>query len=385
MPRIFSMKLLAIVPSLYDISPGQRYRIEQWEPILREKGVEITYSPFETDALRQVLYQPGRIAEKMKFVMQSVNRRREDLRSVRDFDAVYVFREAALLGPAYFERSINRSGVPMIFDFDDAVFVSYKSPSNGYLSYLKFPGKTATICRLSAHIMAGNPYLADYARQFNPHNVTVIPTTIDTDKYHFPENKPANDVPVIGWSGSHSTVQHLDTLRETLQDLARARRFRLRVIGTANYEIEGVDVEAMAWRSETETSDLQPIDIGVMPLPDDQWSKGKCGLKALQYMALGIPTMCSPVGVNSDIIQDGENGFLAGAKDEWIEKLKRLLDSAELRRKLGAAGRRTVEEKYSARVQAPRVFQILTSVVQKKTTDKKAVEAEKQEEKSYSI
>ncbi|HYP50933.1 MAG TPA: glycosyltransferase family 4 protein [Pyrinomonadaceae bacterium] len=379
------MKLLAIVPSLYDISPGQRYRIEQWEPILREKGVEITYSPFETEELRGVLYQPGRIAEKMKFVMRSINKRREDMRNVRDFDAVYVFREAALLGPAYFEKSISRSGVPMIFDFDDAVFVSYKSPSNGYLSYLKFPGKTATICRLSAHIMAGNPYLAEYARQYNPKNVTVIPTTIDTDKYHYLENRPANDVPVIGWSGSHSTVQHLDTLRETLQDLAKVAQFRLRVIGTPNYKIEGVDVEAMAWRSETETQDLEPIDVGVMPLPDDQWSKGKCGLKALQYMALGVPTICSPVGVNSDIIQDGENGFLADGKEEWIEKLKRLLASAELRRKLGAAGRRTVEEKYSARVQAPRVFQILTSVVNRaKTTDKKAIrQTEKQEENSY--
>ncbi|MDQ3801018.1 MAG: glycosyltransferase family 4 protein [Acidobacteriota bacterium] len=379
------MKLLAIVPSLYDISPGQRYRIEQWEPILREKGVEITYSPFETDELRGVLYQPGHIAEKMRLVMKSINRRREDLRSVREYDAVYVFREAALLGPAYFERLIERSGVPMIFDFDDAVFVSYKSPSNGYLSYLKFPGKTATICRLSAHVMAGNPYLAEYARQYNPQNVTVIPTTIDTDKYHYLENKPANDVPVIGWSGSHSTVQHLDTLRETLQDLAKEAQFRLRVVGTPNYKIPGVDVEALKWRSETETSDLEPIDIGVMPLPDDQWSKGKCGLKALQYMALGVPTICSPVGVNSEIIQDGENGFLAAAKDEWIEKLKRLLNSAELRRKLGAAGRRTVEEKYSARVQAPRVFQILTTVVNNaKTANKKAVKAEnKQEEKSY--
>lgn len=383
------MKLLAIVPSLYDISPGQRYRIEQWEPLLREMGVEITYSPFETNELRVVLYQPGRTAEKIKQVMRSVGKRRDDLKNVHNFDAVYVFREAALLGPAYFERQIERSGVPMIFDFDDAVFVSYKSPSNGYLSYLKFPGKTATICRLSAHIMAGNPYLAEYSLQYNkPENVTIIPTTIDTDKYHFLENKPASDVPVIGWSGSHSTVQHLDTLRETLQDLAKIAKFRLRVIGTPQYELEGVDVEAMPWRSETETKDLEPIDIGIMPLPDDQWSKGKCGLKALQYMALGVPTICSPVGVNSDIIQDGENGFLADGKAEWIEKLKRLLDSAELRRKLGAAGRRTVEEKYSAHVQAPRVFQILSKVVAdaakgaKKSANRTA---EQKEEKSYSI
>jgi len=358
------MKVLAIVPSIYDTSPGQRYRIEQWEPLLREKGVEITYSPFETDELRRVLYQRGHTGEKMKTVLQNLNNRRAEVRTLKNFDLVYVFREAALLGPAMFERQVNRSGVPMIFDFDDAVFVSYKSPSNGYLSYLKFPGKTATTCRLSAHIMAGNQYLADYARQFNQ-AVTIVPTTIDTDKYLYSKNETTNDVPVIGWSGSFSTVQHLDTLRETLQALAKEEKFRLRVIGTPEYTLEGVDVEAMQWRAETETEDLARIDIGVMPLPDDQWSKGKCGLKALQYMALGIPTICSPVGVNSDIIQDGANGFLADGKEEWIEKMKRLLHSTALQKQIGTAGRQTVVEKYSAKVTAPRVFEIFSEVVNK--------------------
>ncbi len=376
------MKVLAIVPSLYDISPGQRYRIEQWEPLLAEKGVEITYAPFETAELREVLYQSGHTMQKIKRVMKSVRQRRKDLKNLKNFDAVYVFREAAVLGPAFFERKIHDSGIPMIFDFDDAIFTAYKSPSNGYLSYLKFPNKTANICRLSTHIMAGNPYLAEYSRQFNS-AVTIVPTTIDTDKYQVPENRAANDIPVIGWSGSHSTVQHLDTLRETLQELAKQAKFRLRVIGTPHYEIEGVDVEAMVWRSETETEDLRLIDIGVMPLPDDHWSKGKCGLKALQYMALGVPTICSPVGVNSDIIGDGVNGFLAGTKEEWIAKLKRLLESAELRRQIGAEGRRTVEEKYSAKVQAPRVFQIFTSAIAAKSAKK--FEVESNQTSSYSV
>jgi len=172
----------------------------------------------------------------------------------------------------------------------------------------------------------------------------------------------AGGVPVIGWSGSYSTVQHLDTLRSGLQRLAREVPFRLRVIGTPKYELDGVDVEALPWRSETEVADLQRMDIGIMPLPDDKWSKGKCGLKALQYMALGIPTICSPVGVNTDIIQDGENGFIAGGEDEWVDKLARLLRSPELRRRLGLAGRSTVEARYSARVQAPRVYRIFESV-----------------------
>jgi glycosyltransferase involved in cell wall biosynthesis len=249
-----------------------------------------------------------------------------------------------------------------VFDFDDAIFVSYRSPSNGYLSYLKFASKTKTICRIASHVMVGNAYLADYARQVND-RVTVIPTTIDTEKYRVPPPGNSSGPPVIGWTGSHSTVQHLDTLRGALKKLAERESFRLRVIGTPAYDCPPVDVEAMRWRADTELEDLSAIDIGVMPLPDDRWSKGKCGLKALQFMALGIPTVCSPVGVNTDIIQDDQNGFIAGTEDEWVEKLSRLLRSRELRQRLGHAGRVTVEQKYSAITQAPRVYEIFKSVL----------------------
>ena len=356
------MRILALVPSIYDTSPGQRYRIEQWEPFLRQNGVEITYVPFESDELHALLYKTGNIVRKLRLVAESVSRRFSNIRSIRNYDVVYVFREAALLGPPFFERWISRSGVPMVFDFDDAVFVSYRSPSNGYLSYLKFASKTKTICRLSAHVMAGNPYLAEYARQVNG-NVTVVPTTIDTEKYRVKPRLYKPDVPTIGWTGSFSTVQHLDTLRPALEKLGRKARFRLRVIGTPTYRLDNVEVEAMPWRSATELQDLNEIDVGVMPLPDDAWSKGKCGLKALQFMALGIPTVCSPVGVNTEIISDGENGFIANSEDEWVEKLSRLLSSSEFREELGRAGRLTVETRYSAKVHAPRVFELLGSVV----------------------
>jgi glycosyltransferase involved in cell wall biosynthesis len=210
--------------------------------------------------------------------------------------------------------------------------------------------------------MVGNPYLAEYARQVND-RVTVIPTTIDTEKYRVPPRTEKNGPPVIGWTGSHSTVQHLDTLRGALKKLAERESFRLRVIGTPTYDCPPVDVEAVQWRSETEVEDVAAIDIGVMPLPEDRWSIGKCGLKALQFMALGIPTVCSPVGVNTDIIQDNQNGFIASTEDEWVDKLSRLLRSHELRQRLGHAGRVTVEEKYSAITQTPRVYEIFKSVL----------------------
>lgn len=362
------MKVLAVVPSLYDTSPGQRFRLEQWEPILKESGVDITWAPFENDELRRVLYRPGQAVGKVRAVLANMGRRRSELAENKGFDLVYVFREAALLGPPWFERRIARSGVPMIFDFDDAVFVAYRSPSNGYLSYLKFPQKTGEICRLSTHVMAGNQYLADYAAGFNK-DVTIVPTTIDTLKYQVIEKAEPETV-TIGWSGSYSTVQHLDTIRDAISELARDESFKLRVIGTPDYELEGVDVEALPWKSETEITDLQKIDIGLMPLPDDQWSKGKCGLKALQYMALGIPTICSPVGVNTAIISDGQNGFIADTKEQWIAKLKSLLHSRDLRHNIGSAGRLTVEKEYSAIVHAPRVLKIFETAVKKKAVAK---------------
>src|SRR5215813_3966704 len=317
------MRVLALMPALYDTSPGQRYRLEQWEPLLRERGVEITYAPFEDEELHALLYQPGLMTKKLQLVTRNLGRRLSLVRRVRDYDLVYILREAALLGPPVFEKLIQRR-VPIVFDFDDAIFVSYRSPSNGYLSYLKFASKTKTICRIATHVMVGNPYLADYARQVND-RVTVIPTTIDTEKYRVPERKEKDGPVVIGWTGSYSTVQHLDTMRGALKKLAEKESFRLRVIGTPSYECPPVEVEAMSWRADTELADLSEIDIGMMPLPDDRWRKGKCGLKALQFMALGNPTICSPVGVNTDIIQDNVNGMLASSEDEWIKKLKLLL------------------------------------------------------------
>ena len=358
------MRVLALMPSIYDTSPDQRYRLEQWEPLLRERGVEITYAPFESEDLHKTVYTQGQLFQKLKLVGSALRRRSSLISTLKSYDLIYIFREAALLGPPIFEKRIYQSGVPFVFDFDDAIFVSYKSPSNGYLSYLKFAGKAKTSCRLAAHVMVGNPYLADYARQVND-NVTIIPTTIDTKKYEPSSYTKKSGPVVIGWTGSFSTVQHLDTVKDTLKKLARDEKFQLRVIGTPSYRLDGIEVKASQWSAETELQDLSGIDIGIMPLPDDRWSRGKCGLKALQFMALGIPTICSPVGVNTDIIQDNVNGMLASSEDEWIKKLKMLLNSSELRERLGRAGRRTVEENYSAVSQAPRVHEVFKSAVQR--------------------
>jgi glycosyltransferase involved in cell wall biosynthesis len=364
------MRILALVPYPYDTAPGQRYRIEQWAPILKELGDEITFEPFRGDELNSLLSREGNTLRKICLTARESARRLKVLKLIRDYDLVYIYKEVALLGPALIERYIGMKGVPIVFDLDDAIFVhsTYTSPVNRYFRWLKFPGKIGTICRLAAHVIAGNSYLASYSSCFNQ-NVTVVPTTIDTAKYTLDESKVIADPPLIGWSGSYSTVHHLNTVRRVLMRLAEKERFRVRIIGTESYQIDGVEVEAMPWRPDTEIADLSAIDIGIMPLPDDEWARGKCGLKALQYMALGIPTVCSPVGVNTKIIQDDENGLLATTEDQWIEKLTRLLHSPSLRERLRRAGRATVEAEYSMSMHAPRVHKILESVLRSARTN----------------
>lgn len=347
------MRVLAWVPQEFDTSPGQRFRLEQWEPYLRRAGIEITWSPYSDAHLSGIMPRPGHLAAKAGGVAWALAKRLREAWRARAFDLVYVFREGALFGPALAERLLAWSGVPCVFDFDDAVWVRYVSPGNSYLSYLRFPGKTRTLCRLARRVMAGNAYLRDYALRYNP-SVTVVPTTIDTEKYRVvPRAERA--VPVVGWTGSYSTEQYLALVKPVFERLRQRFDFRVVVVGGGRFEADGVEVEHRPWRSATETADLADFDVGLMPLPDAEWERGKCGLKALQYMALGVPAIVSPVGVNASIVRDGENGLVAATGDDWERALGSLLSDPAARARLGAAGRRTVETEYSAEVHAPRV------------------------------
>ena len=352
------MKVLALTPGPRFVSPGQRYRIEQWEPLLRSEGIALTHAPFMESGLGSLLYQSGGMFEKVAGVTSAFWRQLSAISKSRHFDLVYIFREAAIIGPALIERRIASGGTPIVFDFDDAVFLRYQSRANGYLSYLKFPGKTATICRRARQVMVGNRYLVDYATRLSD-AVTVIPTTIDTEIYRPELHRPRTDAPVtIGWTGSHSTLQHLERLVPALAELARTHPFRLVVIGARAPDVPGAEVVSRRWTADTEVEDLSDIDIGLMPLPDEPWTRGKCGLKALQYMGLGIPAIVSPVGVNTEIVAHGENGLVANSDAAWIDHLKTLMHDSELRRRLGAEARRTIETRYSARVVAPKVAEI---------------------------
>ncbi|HEY0714582.1 MAG TPA: glycosyltransferase family 4 protein, partial [Polyangia bacterium] len=345
--------------------PGSRFRIEQWMPVMEKLGASFDYAAFEDEELHRVLYTRGNTVAKAAGMMRGFARRAQSLRSLRQYDAVFIYEEAARMGPAFIEWLIAKAGIPIIYDFCDPIYLHQPSPSNGLWSHLKFVGKTATICRAASHVIVGNEELAQFARQHNS-QVTIAPITIDTDEYR-PRSWPPDDpsaIPTIGWTGSHSTVPHLDRLRGVLQRLAEKRKFRLKVIGTPNWSAPGVNVHPQAWKAATEVADLEDIDIGVMPLPDDPWIKRRTQLKVRQYMGLAIPAVVSPVGVNTELIQDGENGFLPKTDDEWIERLTLLIDTPALRRKLGAAGRKTIEERYSAKIWGPRILDIIRNAVE---------------------
>ncbi|MFB3814152.1 MAG: glycosyltransferase family 4 protein [Terriglobales bacterium] len=357
------MKVLVVAPSLRNTSPGSRFRIEQWMRWMERDGVEFAYSGFDDEDLHAVIYQPGHYFAKAYHMLRAVGRRLALVPHLRQYDAVFLYEEASRIGPAIIERIIRWLRVPLVYDFCDPIYIAGRSPTNSFFSYLKCAGKTATICRVASHVIVGNPDLAEFAGQYNT-RVDVVPITIDTEDYK-PRRwdvAPAQQ-PVIGWSGSHTTMPHLDLLRNVLQTLRRTHNFRLHVMGAPRYELPGVEVRAEPWRADAELAFLQSCDIGIMPLPGDNWTRLRSHLKARQYMGAAVPCVASPVGVIRELIQDGVNGFLAATEDEWVQKLSALLGDVNLRRHLGVAGRETIETRYSGEMWARRVLAILQSVV----------------------
>jgi glycosyltransferase involved in cell wall biosynthesis len=344
--------------------PSLRFRFEQYVPFLHEHGFRTTFSPVMRPGEYDAFYREGRYARKAIMTGRGMLRRLADLRRASNYDLVVVQREAIQLGTALIERGFSRSPARLVFDFDDAIWVRDVSEANRRLAWLKRPGKTSKIIAMSDMVFAGNEYLRDYAYEFNP-NVKLVPTTIDT-AYHVRRARRGEPSRVcVGWTGSTTTIRHFGLVVPVLRRL-RARfgeRVQFKVIGDGRYENDELGVRGCDWNPHTEIEDLSEIDIGLMPLPDDEWSKGKCGLKALQFMALETPTVMSPVGVNTKIVEDGRNGFLANSECEWFEKLSRLVESAELRERLGKAARGTVIREYSVESQKWRYLDYLRELL----------------------
>ena len=341
-------KVLFIASHRKDRAPGQRFRFEQYMDFLNAHGYDCHLSSLLTVKEDKLFYSRGKVLRKANILRRSSAKRRKDLKHANDYDIIFIFREALMTRSTYFEKHFSRSSAKVIYDFDDAIWMNDTSDANRLFKWMKNPAKISKSIGYADLVFAGNAYLADYARKFNS-NVEIVPTTIDTDEYRREPKTVKGDKIVIGWSGSLTTIKHFQLAVPFLLKIKEkyGDRVQFKVIGDSNYRNEDLGIKGNAWNRKTEVHDLSEIDIGIMPLPQDKWAKGKCGLKGLQYMALEIPTIMSPVGVNTEIIREGVNGFLAARDFEWITKLSSLIDDAELRRRIGAEARKTVVEKYS--------------------------------------
>jgi glycosyltransferase involved in cell wall biosynthesis len=345
-------------------APAQRFRFEQYVDFLRDNGFDTTFSPVMRPDEYEILYSRGRAARKGVIAARGLLRRFADLARTRRFDIVFVQREAIQLGTAFFERAMARLGAKLVFDFDDAIWLRNVSEANESLAWLKRPEKTDRIIASAALVLAGNDYLAEHARRINP-AVEVVPTTVDTDSFQPRAVDRTRHAICIGWTGSLTTIPHFELAIPALRRVRDryGERVYFKVIGDPDYRCEALDIAGVRWDPTTEVEDLSELDIGIMPLPNDEWSKGKCGLKGLSYMALEIPTVTSPVGVSTTIIEDGANGFLASSEDEWVDRLSQLVESAELRASLGKAARETVVRGYSVDSQRGRYLEYLSALV----------------------
>lgn len=355
------MKILFIVPYPTGEAPSQRFRFEQYFNSLSNKGHTYHISSFLKTYNWRLFYKPGYPINKTSALLQGFAIRILDCFNALRHDFVFIHREVSPIGPPIFEWIIAKIlRKKIIYDFDDAIWLTDKLDEGRIEKLLRCRSKVSSICKWSYQISCGNAYLADYAKRFN-NNVIINPTTIDTELVHNPKNLKKDTAfkeadlqitekspVVIGWTGSHSTLKYLESLEEVLIDIElKYEQVSFVVIADRKPEMKLKRLNFIQWNKDTEAEDLFKLDIGIMPLPDDEWTKGKCGFKALQYMALGIPAVASPIGVNTTIIQHGVNGYLADTNKEWLNTLTKLIDQQELREKIGSEAIKSVEKYYS--------------------------------------
>jgi glycosyltransferase involved in cell wall biosynthesis len=270
----------------------------------------------------------------------------------RRYDVIWVEKEFLPWLPGLVERIPGLLRVPYVVEYDDATFHTYDH-HRSHLVRLILGRKIATVMRHAAVVVVGNSYLGEYARAAGARNVVEIPTVVDTHRFT-PASRPRHGAPFrIGWIGTPSTAPYLKEIAEPLRTFTRTWPAQLVTVGAPSAPFGGVPLEMHSWDEAGEVEAIQSLDVGIMPMPDSLWTRGKCGYKLIQYMACGLPTVAAPIGVNASIVEDGVTGFLAKTGDEWVRSLEILYKNAELRANLGRAGRAKVTRHYSLEVAVP--------------------------------
>jgi glycosyltransferase involved in cell wall biosynthesis len=334
------------------LGASSRLRAYQYLPFLQQAGVEVELMPLLSDEYLLRLY--AKKSTRWSAVMGDYFTRALALRHARRFDLLLIEKEIFPYLPAWAEQALSLLHMPWVVDYDDAIFHFYDHSANPFKRLLK--RKIDTVMGHASVVICGNEYLAARARAAGAKDIRLIPTVVDLDRYPVRSNRESTGC-VVGWVGTPQTLHYLDGIVPALREAACRYPLRLRVVG-ANYHVEGLAVECRPWSEQSEAEEIAEFDIGIMPLTDTPFERGKCGYKLIQCMACARPVIGSPVGVNREIIEHGECGLLASNMDEWRDAIVKLLANASLRHKMGSHARKRVEENYSLQQVAPRMLQV---------------------------
>jgi glycosyltransferase involved in cell wall biosynthesis len=293
--------------------------------------------------------------------LNSLARRIGALGAVKKYDVIVIEYEVLPYFPPVFEAMLKKLGIPVIVNYDDAIFYRYSLHPNPIVKSI-LGGKIDSVMRKADLVIAGNSYIADYAAKAGARHVENLPTVVDLVRYPGAPNRQ-NRVFTIGWIGSPSTAKYLRQIAPALVQVSADTRAKLCLIGSGPIELPGIPVEVRPWSEDTEVADLESCDAGIMPLYDGLWEKGKCGLKLIQYMACGLPVVVSAVGMNNELVEEGVNGFLVRDNAGWIKALSALRDDKALRERMGRSGRKKVEAGYSLQIAAPKLEALIRQVV----------------------
>jgi len=352
-----TMKILLL--SRYShLGASSRVRFYQYVRYLASQGIHVTVANLLGSNYLEDLY--GSRRRRFGDIIGAYIRRLGYLLKSNRFDLLWVEYEILPWLPAWGETILYHLNIPYVVDYDDAVFHRYNMHPRAMVRAL-LGGKIDAVMRHAALVTVGNEYLGDYARKAGAQRVECLPSVIDLDRYNL-ILQPENPVFTIGWIGSPATAKYLDLVHPALAEVCKNGSARLVLVGSGQFKLDGVPTEIHPWSEGTEVAEIQSFDVGIMPMPDDAWARGKCGYKLIQYMACARPVIASPVGVARQIIEESRNGFLATTTKDWVEAFHVLRDNHRLREKMGRVGRIKVERQYSIQVTAPLLVSLLRSI-----------------------
>ena len=353
------------------LAASSRTRVFQYLPYLDQRGVSyrvITVLPDREIGGSQILVTRNSWRKLLYYLWASWRTLACGLRVrwlARDYDILFIQK---VILPAPVRWLLKRWRPKVLFDFDDAIFTTEVRRQNWLAAQKQRRNAIGlpAMLKLADRALVENEYTAAFAARYC-RGVTIITGPIDTERHRAFERARTGNQVVLGWIGSATTLSYLDLIRAPLQRLGqRFSHLRLRIVGAAEIELEGIPVEAKSWNLEEEVEDLQGFDIGLMPIPDDPWTRGKGGYKLLQYMAVGLPVVSSPVGINQRIVRHGQNGFWASGPQEWEERLAQLIEDPQLREAMGRRGRQIVESEYALDLSSRRLLEVMEQLVQEK-------------------